>query len=68
LWDPALETNVSVANRHGNVDYTPYEGMSFTGGPSEVYVRGNLAYRGGEIIAEHGSGRFIERKFDYPTI
>jgi dihydropyrimidinase len=68
LWDPALETTASVANRHGNVDYTPYEGMSFTGGPSSVYVRGNLAYRNGEIIAEHGSGRFVERSFDHPAI
>ncbi|WP_119070294.1 dihydropyrimidinase [Rubrobacter indicoceani] len=68
VWDPMLETTATVANRHGNVDYTPYEGMDFHGGPSEVYVRGNLAYKDGDVIAEHGSGRFVERNFTHPAI
>lgn len=68
IWDPMIETTVSVANRHGNVDYTPYEGTTFHGGPSEVYVRGNLAYKDGNIIAEHGSGHYVERNFTQPTI
>lgn len=68
VWDPMLETTATVANRHGNVDYTPYEGMKFHGGPASVYVRGNLAYRDGSILAEHGSGRFIERNFMQPAI
>jgi dihydropyrimidinase len=63
LWDPELSTTATAANRHGNVDYTPYEGMSFTGGPASVYVRGNLVYRDGEVVGERGSGRFIERRF-----
>ena len=63
LWDPHLSTTVTVGNRHGNVDYTPYEGMTFEGGPASVYVRGNLVYRDGEIMGEHGSGRFIQRSF-----
>ncbi|MGI8860393.1 MAG: dihydropyrimidinase [Rubrobacteraceae bacterium] len=63
LWDPELEITATAENRHGNVDYTPYEGMSFRGGPQAVYVRGNLVYRDGEVVGEHGSGRFVERKF-----
>ena len=63
LWDPELSTTATVENRHGNVDYTPYEGRTFTGGPASVYVRGNLAYRAGEVVGERGSGRFVERKF-----
>src|SRR5262249_60708601 len=63
IWDPDITINVTQANRHGNVDYTPYEGKTLTGGPSEVYVRGELAYRDGEVIAEAGSGRFLERAF-----
>jgi dihydropyrimidinase len=63
LWDPDLSTTVSAENRHGNVDYTPYEGMEFQGGPASVYVRGNLVYKDGEIMGEHGSGRFVERSF-----
>jgi dihydropyrimidinase len=63
LWDPELSTTATVGNRHGNVDYTPYEGRTFTGGPAAVYVRGNLVYKGGEVVGERGSGRFVERKF-----
>lgn len=63
LWDPELQTTATVENRHSNVDYTPYEGMSFTGGPAAVYVRGNLIYKDGEVVGERGSGRFVERRF-----
>ncbi|AHY45350.1 D-hydantoinase: dihydropyrimidinase [Rubrobacter radiotolerans] len=68
IWDPMLDTTVSTANRHGNVDYTPYEGLTFHGGPSEVYVRGESAYRDGEVLAEAGSGRYVERRFMKPEI
>ncbi len=63
LWDPELSVTATAENRHGNVDYTPYEGMAFDGGPTSVYVRGRLVYRNGEIMGEHGSGRFVERSF-----
>jgi dihydropyrimidinase len=68
LWDPELQVTATVENRHGNVDYTPYEGMTFTGGPAAVYVRGNLVYRDGEVVGERGSGRFIERSFAAPGL
>src|ERR671921_356263 len=63
LWDPELSTTATVENRHSNVDYTPYEGMEFHGGPAAVYVRGGLVYRDGEVVGERGSGRFVERSF-----
>jgi dihydropyrimidinase len=49
------------------VDYTPYEGMELTGAPAAVYVRGSLAYRDGEVVAEAGSGRFVPRSFRRPA-
>ena len=63
LWDPELSTTATAGNRHGNVDYTPYEGRTFTGGPAAVYVRGSLVYKDGEVVGERGTGRFVERKF-----
>ena len=63
LWDPELSTTATVENRHGSVDYTPYEGMEFHGGPAAVYVRGGLVYRDGEVVGERGSGRFVGRSF-----
>ncbi len=68
LWDPDLPTTATAENRHGNVDYTPYEGRTFTGGPAAVYVRGNLVYRDGEVVGERGSGRFVERTLSLPSI
>jgi dihydropyrimidinase len=68
LWDPRMTATATAENRHGNVDYTPYEGMTFNGGPASVYVRGNLVYRDGEVVGEHGSGRFIERTFSAPAL
>ncbi len=63
LWDPDLSITATVENRHGNVDYTPYEGMEFHGGPASVYVRGGLVYKDGEVVGERGAGRFVERSF-----
>src|SRR3954469_534370 len=67
VWDPDLEVTATQSNRHGNVDYTPYEGMTFIGGPAAVYVRGELAYRDGEVLAEPGSGRYVHRTFAQPA-
>jgi dihydropyrimidinase len=67
VWDPAATIVATQANRHGRVDYTPYEGMTFTGGPSSVYLRGVLAYRGREVLAEPGGGHFLERAFRQPA-
>jgi dihydropyrimidinase len=61
VWDPDLETTATAANRHGAADYTPFEGMTFVGGPESVYIRGELAYRDGDVLAEPGSGQFVER-------
>jgi dihydropyrimidinase len=68
LWDPELSITATAENRHGNVDYTPYEGRALYGGPASVYVRGSLIYKDGEIVGEHGSGEFIERSFVPPSM
>jgi dihydropyrimidinase len=67
VWDPEATLTATQANRHGRVDYTPYEGMTFTGGPAAVYLRGRLGYRDGEVLSEPGSGHFLERSFRQPA-
>jgi dihydropyrimidinase len=67
VWDPDATITVTQANRHGNVDYTAYEGMTLTGAPAQVYIRGELAYRDGEVVAPPGSGRFLHRSFRRPA-
>jgi len=67
IWDPDLTITATQANRHGNVDYTPYEGMTFNGGAAKVFRRGELAYADGEVLAPAGSGQFIPRTFARPA-
>ena len=67
VWDPNLTVTATQANRHGNVDYTPYEGMTFTGAPAKVFRRGELAFADGEVLAQPGSGQFIRRTFARPA-
>ncbi len=67
IWDPDLTVTATASNRHGALDYTPYEGMTFTGGPASVYVRSALAYQDGEVVAEPGSGRYVPRSFSRPA-
>jgi dihydropyrimidinase len=61
VWDPELELTITRANRHNASDYTPYEGQRLVGSPARVYVRGELAFQDGEVVAPPGSGRFVPR-------
>ncbi|MDQ8021493.1 MAG: dihydropyrimidinase [Moraxellaceae bacterium] len=61
LWDPTRQVDVSAGMLHDNVGYTPYEGRSLTGWPTDVFSRGRSVVRDGELKAERGSGRFVVR-------
>ena len=62
-----MTITATQANRHNRLDHTPYEGKTLIGGPSEVYIRGALAYRDGEVLAPAGSGRFVPRALGAPA-
>ena len=59
VWDPELETTISIDHLHDGMDYTPYEGLSVTGWPVLTISRGEIIWRDGEIAAEPGRGRFL---------
>lgn len=61
VWNPNAEVVVSVANRHGAVDYTPYEGRTLRGLAETVLVRGAAVVADREIVGIPGSGRFLHR-------
>jgi dihydropyrimidinase len=65
VWNPDLSLTATHANRHSKTDYTPYEGMVFTGGPERVYLRGALAYCDGNVLAPPGSGAFVQRRLGW---
>jgi dihydropyrimidinase len=66
VWDPDVKTTITQANLHHDVNYTPYEGRTVTGGPTTTLSRGEVLWRDGDFKAEPGRGRFLARDpYDY---
>ncbi|MCQ4162353.1 dihydropyrimidinase [Roseomonas sp. GC11] len=61
LWNPDAERTITNAGLHHAIDYTPWEGMAVKGWPEVTIRRGEIAARGGEVLAAPGSGRFLAR-------
>lgn len=61
IVDPKLKRTISVENMHSNVDYTVYEGRELVGWPVVTISRGEVIVENGELKAERGRGKFVER-------
>lgn len=61
IWDPKWKRTISQSMIHDNMDYTPYEGREVTGWPTTVIRRGEIIVEKENLVAERGSGQFIER-------
>lgn len=61
LLDPAAEREVSVASLHQQTDFTPFEGLTVTGWPQQVWLRGQKVLDGGEFTGVKGMGKFQRR-------
>lgn len=61
VWDPEKELELSQANLHMRVDYSPYEGRVVKGAPSHVLSRGEVVIERGEHVAKRGRGEFLRR-------
>ncbi len=61
LWDPEAHKTISARNHHSRCDYNVYEGFETVGGPTRVWVRGELAAADGEFTGRAGHGRFVPR-------
>jgi dihydropyrimidinase len=59
--DPEREVNVGVEVLHSDVDYSPYEGMRLRGFPTWTISRGEVVVSEGELSAERGRGRLVQR-------
>lgn len=65
IFDPSLEKTISqkegAATLHEAADWTPYEGMTVTGWPRTVLLRGKVIVEGEEYIGAAGDGQFVVR-------
>jgi dihydropyrimidinase len=61
IWDPDAVRSITNDDLLHGADYTPYEGMTVTGWPQTVLLRGEVAVDNGRIVADKGRGRHLAR-------
>lgn len=61
VFDPEETDTISAEDNHSNADYSVYEGREVTGRVRRTFVRGELVADDGEIVADPGHGRFLDR-------
>ncbi|MES3677309.1 dihydropyrimidinase [Halomonas elongata] len=68
VWDPQGSRTISASSHHMNVDFNIFEGRTITGIPSHTLSHGKVVWRNGELHAERGAGRYIDRPPFAPVI
>ena len=67
VFDPKSTKTISARTQKSAIDYNVFEGVEVTGMPVMTFSRGRLAYKEGDVRAEKGDGRFIERPANAPA-
>ncbi|WP_346355046.1 dihydropyrimidinase [Azotosporobacter soli] len=62
VWDPTATGMITAKTQQQRVDYTPYEGIKTQGAVRQVYLRGQLAFDEGTILAAPDRGQYLKRK------
>ncbi|EGB14554.1 dihydropyrimidinase [Pseudodesulfovibrio mercurii] len=61
LWDPKKQHTVSVKTHRHAIDYSIFEGMTFTGSPTLTILNGDVVFENDLVTSNPGQGRFIPR-------
>lgn len=61
VWDPEGTRTISAKTHHQNVDFSIFEGRTVRGIPSHTVSQGRIVWCDGELRAERGAGRYIDR-------
>lgn len=61
VWDPTLSRTISAATQFSKGDFNVFEGRTVIGNPSHTISAGKVVFQHGELRAQMGSGRYIER-------
>ncbi|MEN3793777.1 dihydropyrimidinase [Fulvimarina sp. MAC3] len=67
ILDPAATKTISARTQKSAIDYNVFEGVEVTGLPVITISRGKVAYKEGDVRAEKGDGRFVERPANAPV-
>ena len=61
IFDTSIEKTLSSQTLHEAADWTPYEGITVTGWPRTVLLRGEVIVEDQEYVGTPGQGRFVAR-------
>jgi dihydropyrimidinase len=61
VWDPHGTRTLSAATQHSKGDFNVFEGRTVRGIPTHTVAAGKLVYADGDLRAERGAGRYVER-------
>jgi dihydropyrimidinase len=61
LWDPAATRTLSVKTQKSLGDFNVFEGRTVTGAPTVTISQGKVVYVDGDLRAERGAGRYVQR-------
>ena len=62
IFDPKREKTISTETLHEAADWTPFAGMTVTGWPRTVLLRGRVVVEDEEYVGHPGDGQFVARK------
>jgi dihydropyrimidinase len=61
VWDPAAAKTVTAKKQMSRIDYNVFEGFKVKGRARTTINRGKVAWNDGDLRAERGDGKYIER-------
>jgi dihydropyrimidinase len=61
VWDPTQSKTISAGSQISRIDYNVFEGFDCTGAPAATLSGGRIAFAKGELRAEKGDGKYVER-------
>ena len=61
IFDPKRQKTISTDTLHEAADWTPFEGMTVTGLPRTVLLRGRVIVEDEEYVGAAGDGKFTKR-------
>jgi dihydropyrimidinase len=62
IFDPQREYTITPATLHETAGWTPYNGLTVTGWPRTVLLRGKVIVDSDIYLGQQGEGRFIQRQ------
>lgn len=61
VWDPQGTRTISARTQFSKGGFNVFEGRTVRGIPTHTIAAGKVAFQDGELLAEEGAGRYVER-------